>query len=715
MKMIVTALATATTIILAGLTSAQNLEYVNSTVFSGNIRSLSINGNYAYCTSARNLHIISVEDQANPVPVGGFTAAHEYITDVFVAANYAYLTWRDRDAGQAGLEIVDIANPARPILAGSYTPLNEPMDIFVVDGCALVADGDLQVIDISEPSDPEFVNTYATDGHTIDVFVLDEYAYVPYARFVDIVDISAPANPLTIATVAAPFDVIDVFVSGNYAYACWGRVDGFNFWYGLEIWDIADRASPLSVGSFTALGMASGLFVSQGNAYVNWWEGGWGGIEIIDVSDPANPTMVAEHADEIPYYVLVVSGNIVYMANERFVIADFSDPLQPDIIGSYTCPQFTGGVFVDDDYAYAIAMSPALQTVDASDPYMPGSVGALPGYALDISVVDDYAYLAAGIFGLRIVDVSVPAEPVLGGEYITENPAYDVFVCDHYAFVLCRPQQSSDLCIIDVSEPSYPTLISTYDGDIFFTDIFVVGDHAYLAHSSEGLHIIDVSDPSDPIPCGDYDTDYEANGVFVDANYAYLAVDHSGLLILDITDPCNPVLSGCCHMPGTANRVFVSGEYAYVTDTDIEVVDISDPSNPFITACYNTPGWACDIFVEEEYVFISDGHSLLILRFNPETGMIEEANMPSRFVLKQSYPNPFNSSTTIEYGLPQEAEVTVEIYDILGRRVEALFEGSQSAGSHSVTWDAETVPSGVYFYRIEAGEYSQVRRCLLLK
>ncbi len=92
-----------------------------------------------------------------------------------------------------------------------------------------------------------------------------------------------------------------------------------------------------------------------------------------------------------------------------------------------------------------------------------------------------------------------------------------------------------------------------------------------------------------------------------------------------------------------------------------------------------------------------------------------ENGLPSDYFLSPNYPNPFNASTTIRYALPEEAEVTIEIYDILGRKIEMLVSGKQPAGSHTIVWEAKNVPSGVYFYRIEAGEYSQTEKCVLLK
>ena len=85
------------------------------------------------------------------------------------------------------------------------------------------------------------------------------------------------------------------------------------------------------------------------------------------------------------------------------------------------------------------------------------------------------------------------------------------------------------------------------------------------------------------------------------------------------------------------------------------------------------------------------------------------------FDLRQNYPNPFNPSTVITYQLPSSASVSLRVFDVLGRKVETLVSGRQSAGIHSVAFTASSLPSGVYFYRLQAGEYHDTKKCLLLK
>ncbi len=95
--------------------------------------------------------------------------------------------------------------------------------------------------------------------------------------------------------------------------------------------------------------------------------------------------------------------------------------------------------------------------------------------------------------------------------------------------------------------------------------------------------------------------------------------------------------------------------------------------------------------------------------------------IPTEFALGQNYPNPFNPSTTIRFDLPKESPVTLEIYNVLGVRVRSLLAGEAlSAGTHSMVWDGRdengiTMPSGVYLYRISAGDFQASRKMTMVK
>ncbi|MEW5922827.1 MAG: S8 family serine peptidase [Candidatus Zixiibacteriota bacterium] len=94
--------------------------------------------------------------------------------------------------------------------------------------------------------------------------------------------------------------------------------------------------------------------------------------------------------------------------------------------------------------------------------------------------------------------------------------------------------------------------------------------------------------------------------------------------------------------------------------------------------------------------------------------------LPESFSLSQNYPNPFNPATTIEYALPQKTHVDISVYNILGQNITTLIDEIQSAGRYSTVWNGRDrqgrmSPSGIYFYRIKAGDYDESRKMLLLK
>lgn len=89
--------------------------------------------------------------------------------------------------------------------------------------------------------------------------------------------------------------------------------------------------------------------------------------------------------------------------------------------------------------------------------------------------------------------------------------------------------------------------------------------------------------------------------------------------------------------------------------------------------------------------------------------------LPTEFINLSNYPNPFNAVTTISYTLPQDANVSIEIFDILGRSLESIDKGIQEAGEYQVSWNANDQPSGLYFYRIHAGNQTMTNKMALLK
>lgn len=97
------------------------------------------------------------------------------------------------------------------------------------------------------------------------------------------------------------------------------------------------------------------------------------------------------------------------------------------------------------------------------------------------------------------------------------------------------------------------------------------------------------------------------------------------------------------------------------------------------------------------------------------TSVDDDGMTPVTYALHQNYPNPFNPSTTIRFDVAAAGHVSLKVYDLLGREVALLLNREVGPGNHSVTWNAEGLTSGIYFYRIQVNDFVKNRKLVLLK
>jgi len=113
--------------------------------------------------------------------------------------------------------------------------------------------------------------------------------------------------------------------------------------------------------------------------------------------------------------------------------------------------------------------------------------------------------------------------------------------------------------------------------------------------------------------------------------------------------------------------------------------------------------------------YIGTAPEIGILEIPYILGINKNLLLPNQILLYQNYPNPFNSNTRISYKLTKTSFVKLSIFDINGRLIKTLFSERQDAGNYSINWNSNNLSSGVYFYRIDAGEFNSVKKCLLIK
>jgi hypothetical protein len=99
----------------------------------------------------------------------------------------------------------------------------------------------------------------------------------------------------------------------------------------------------------------------------------------------------------------------------------------------------------------------------------------------------------------------------------------------------------------------------------------------------------------------------------------------------------------------------------------------------------------------------------------PVVSVPERGGAPAEFALSQNYPNPFNPTTRITIAIPHAVFVTLEVYNLLGERVAVLVNGEREAGYYAEQFNAEGLASGMYFYKLQAGDFVQTRKLILLR
>jgi hypothetical protein len=170
----------------------------------------------------------------------------------------------------------------------------------------------------------------------------------------------------------------------------------------------------------------------------------------------------------------------------------------------------------------------------------------------------------------------------------------------------------------------------------------------------------------------------------------------------------------------TAMEVYADSSYAYVADGSdgLKIVDVSNPYTPFESGSYNTGGLALAAFVKDNYAYLADGEDgFYIIRNDLITSVDDNkrVTVPENFLLLQNYPNPFNPTTKIEYSVPATGNVKLTVHNLIGEEVALLVNGQVEAGFYETTFDAFNLPSGMYLYKLQAGNLIEIKKMILVK
>jgi len=694
----------------ATLAGDYDITYLNSLLWS-DANAVTASGNYAYATTGYGVITIDISDTTSPGWLSDLDLNGGKATSITIDGSYVFVA-----NGPRGIAIVDISSSPVLALTAELGDIGNVVDVAISGNYAYLAstDSGMVVVDITDRGNPSVVTCF-TDSAGFDfISVEDTVVAVGRLSFVMLLNIVDPATPTAVSTISSFLgDPKGLFIHNDAVY-----VADYNE---LISYDITDLANPTladytdfsgSITTVTGLGDYA-LVVTYMDSY------------IVNIT---NPLSLSEDADFglVAYEGKITAvGNLAFMADADGVqFVDVTDPLNPSIISSL---EMEYGYYRGEhsgNYLIVAANSDGFKVIDVTDPALPTITIELDSnYYVNSTTRVDTVLLVAHSNGMKILDFTDPANPVEIGDITTSGYTRSLAVVGNYVYAV----NASRLIVFDITDRTAPVEIGSWTDSWFGAEeVLVDGNYVYIANgANRGFDIVDVSDPANPAGLGTINPPGSSGRLDKSGDYVFLAGGYSGLQIIDVSNPLSPSIDNTWDEDYTVVDVTIVDTIAYVAtyDAGLHLLNIADPTNPVEVGSYVTPSEARMVLIDGDYVYMVEHGGVCILEVVASPMGVDDLLadlLPDQITLHQNYPNPFNPSTTIEYSLSVRSEVTISIFNCLGQKVKTFCGGVKSAGDYQLEWDGRTdqgaqLATGVYFYRLRAGDQVESKKMLLLK
>lgn len=517
---------------------------------------------YAYVALGNGgLAVFDLSDRVNPVRVGDYEGA-TYVADVTVSGTHAYLA-----DGDGGFQVIDISNPANPVEVAVHATDGLANAVAVRGSYAYVVAGyhGMEVFDISDPTRPARMGAYETGAYTSDVALLGTYACLTVESELVLIDVSDPGNPQRVSGIEFPNLLKQVVVLEPDAVVVVGAGQ-------LKKIDLSNSMEPRHVAAFDGRGWANKVVTVDGYAYL---ADGPGGFRILDVSDPSAMKQVSRQILTSSSFGVAMSGSYAYVADQigGLEVIDVSNPTRPERVGAQKVRWWATAVAVSGSYVYLndARWWPDVSSdhryggevwiIDISDPPNPKRVGGYDPNGSPNAIALSGAHVFVGVARhevpdggssgrdrgeLQIVDVSDPANPQMVGGHSTEGWITGVTWSGHHVYVTehRRDLETSSglghLLIIDVSDPTAPRRVGTWETSGPADAVTVLGDTAWLAQGGAGLEVLDmlevldISDPARPRRVGSSELMRSVSGLSMVGSRVLVAAGIHGLAVMEM-------------------------------------------------------------------------------------------------------------------------------------------------------------------------------------
>jgi len=647
-------------------------EVVSNTHLGMHMIDVFIDGDNAFVAAELDgLFILDISDEEDPQVVGNYMGEGEAM-DVAVRGDYAYLA-----SGGMGCRVIDISDPAAPFEHGSL--INEWEMSFAVEIqdtlLACGGDGILYIYDVSDPGDPILLSNSITAFEITDIQFYNEEIYLASIDGFKIIDIQnlQQVQELTSWEYFGEPMFGNVHVTGYRSYLTTTEA--------IEVVNCEDLANPYSEGTIQVEGLSdvassgSYLFISEfgnfnvmGPGHYNLLDQRGGPFHARDMAIEGTHALIA--ADDAGIINLDISrpGNI----SEREFDFDY------DAVA----------VAREGDYAYVMSANGTFRAIGLGETYIYMLGGAdlgvsSDGFALDVK--NDIAVVGSEEGHIQFLDVSSRYNiELLGDLEVPTSSTPEVKVLDNMAIIATE----NEIFSVSLTSLEVPEVInhSVLDGEVIAISnaaFFTLSKNTRLSTyewAEDGTHTKLYSE---------LDLGFQPDIGYADGNNLYLGTSNvtpgekSGVIAIDVSDLRDPLITGGANFLGGIGAISSQDSLVYISTLTDELI----------------------VLANQGYAPVSIGQGVYT---------------PYSTVLSQNYPNPFNPSTTLAYELSNYSKVELIVYDVSGREMQTIVSGTQAPGKYTAIWnglneEGHNVAAGMYFARLEAGEYSSVVKMLYLK
>jgi len=684
----------------AGIAAAA-LEVTSTVAVAGRPRDVRLSNGLAFSADQYGLLVVNA---VIPQPPGimGHWGSVGLSSGLEIHGDYAYLC-----DGLQGLHVLSVANPWQPQYMGFVAEVTTAVAAHLNGQYLYVACGDegLAVLDLADPANPVKVGDFQAGGWVQTAASLGNLAVVAVENGpLCLLDCSQPESPAQVGQIPLSGAVQSLILAP-------GRLYVLHFESGLSLWDVANPAQPFQICSFPTGGWSTDMALQESIvAVADYLEG----ITLYDLSDPLRPVRVT-HLDPDGFpEALDWQGDLLAAAvgDQGLEMWDIANPYNPLYFTS-DIPQGSpqDAVWDPQGRIYEAAGDGGLRVWDealsAADPEVQVQT---PGWANSIAFSQQWIYLADGFGGLRIFTRS--SSPQLS--FVLDSPHYTGRLAVHDQGVVYAAQGDAGFLTVALEGFGAPQQYGLTPASGYVCDLAVSGNLLLVCQGTGGFTIFDVTNPTDPVPLSLVMPQGGAWSVCLSGSMAYVSSGIQGLKAWDLSSPLSPQMTGQVTGLGwveglsldTAGNLVacsgMDGVYLLAVEPALQVLDHFD-----------SPGLARRACSAGDGLILAD--DMALSRLGASTGVVPSPHAVPSYSSLRAHPNPFNPSTTIGYRLPAPGYVNFRVYDTAGREVATLVNGWRDAGTHEVTFDASGLASGVYLVRLEAGDFTQAQKLILLK